>query len=201
MLGSSSTELIAVAAYVEPQNGPAPALDENGNLTLPNSSGLVSLPLTISPDAAGTFTVSLDADPELTGVAFATGLPAPDDVGVHPVGIHLAGVLTVFVGILGDMDGDLDVDFDDIDDFVLGLTDPMAYENLFGVPAFAKGDTDRDGDLDFDDIGGFVALLTGPASEGIRAVPEPSVLVVIFTALAGLATARGIGSSVGRVPR
>jgi hypothetical protein len=39
-----------------------------------------------------------------------------------------------------------DVDFDDIDDFVLGLNDPDGYELMFGVPPSYAGDTDEDRD-------------------------------------------------------
>ncbi|MFV2070318.1 MAG: hypothetical protein ACC645_25405, partial [Pirellulales bacterium] len=63
--------------------------------------------------------------------------------------------------LAGDMDFDGDVDFDDISGFVLGLSDPVAYENVYGQPPSANGDIDQDGDQDFDDIGGFVAVLNG----------------------------------------
>jgi hypothetical protein len=76
------------------------------------------------------------------------------------------------------MDCDQDVDFDDIDDFVLGLNNPAQYESKFRVAPSLKGDTDNDGDLDFDDIAGFVALLSSGEQTN---VPEPSAL-----ALAGL---------------
>jgi len=61
----------------------------------------------------------------------------------------------------GDMDLDGDVDFDDIDDFVLGLNDAAQYEATYGVPPALAGDTNADGDLDFDDIDNFVGLLIG----------------------------------------
>lgn len=77
---------------------------------------------------------------------------------------------------LGDMDCDGDVDFDDIEGLVLGLTDPVAYESLHDIPASIKGDVDGDGDLDFDDIGPFVELLIGPP---LQAVPEPGTLVLL----------------------
>jgi hypothetical protein len=80
------------------------------------------------------------------------------------------------LGIIGDMDGDGDVDFDDIDAFVLGLNDPAGYEAIFGVSPAELGDMDMDGDLDFDDISGFVAILSGGGSQ---AVPEPSTLVLM----------------------
>jgi hypothetical protein len=104
------------------------------------------------------------------------------DVGSPSVSVSGGGPL------LGDLDCDDDVDFDDISAFVLGLNDPVAYEEMFGVPSSLKGDIDGDGDLDFDDISGFVALLSAGQSGGVRtaAVPEPSSLVL---ALAGVIAA------------
>jgi len=87
---------------------------------------------------------------------------------------------------LGDMDFDDDVDFDDIDDFVLGLTNGALYENQYLVPADTHGDLDLDGDIDFDDIDDFVAILANPldAAAGQR-VPEPaSVVLFVLAALA-----------------
>ena len=53
------------------------------------------------------------------------------------------------------------LDFDDVDDFVLGITNPAQYEATYGVPGSLHGDFDGDGDLDFDDIPGFVEKLSG----------------------------------------
>ena len=66
------------------------------------------------------------------------------------------------------MDCDGDIDFDDIDPFVLGLREPDEYEEIFGLPPDVKGDTD--GDLDFDDIAGLVNIL----SNNKQTIPEPS---------------------------
>jgi hypothetical protein len=88
--------------------------------------------------------------------------------------------------IVGDLDCDGDVDFDDIDDLVLGLTDPQAYENMFDVPPSLKGDTDGDDDLDFDDIAGFVQILSGGAAQ----VPEPSSASLLWAGAAGFAVYR-----------
>lgn len=99
--------------------------------------------------------------------------------------------LDVLGGLTGDMDCDGDVDFDDIDDFVLGLQNPSDYEANFGVPPSFKGDTDGDGDQDFDDIGGFVDILQ-PA--GVQHVPEPatgSAAVVFGITVWGLVRWRG----------
>ncbi len=73
-------------------------------------------------------------------------------------------------------DCDGDVDFDDIEGLVLGLTDPAAYELLHDIPASIKGDLDSDGDLDFDDIPPFVEILIGPP---LQAVSEPGTLVLL----------------------
>lgn len=88
--------------------------------------------------------------------------------------------------LLGDMDCDDDVDFDDIDDLVLGLNMPLEYENLFGVPPQLKGDTDGDGDLDFDDIDDFVEILNHPAFIDGQSVPEPSTVALIGVAMSAL---------------
>jgi hypothetical protein len=89
----------------------------------------------------------------------------------------------------GDMDADGDVDFDDIDDFVLGLNSPPDYEGAVGLAPAVQGDADHDGDLDFDDIGNFVGILGGGRQAGLAVghiVPEPSAAVLL--ALGGLVT-------------
>ncbi len=100
----------------------------------------------------------------------------------------IAGDLTV--PVLGDMDCDGDLDFDDIDDFVLGINNPQEYENQFGVPPEAKGDADGDGDLDFDDIDDFVAILNNPLSVRTQYVPEPGTAVLLGVAMSILAWRR-----------
>ncbi len=45
------------------------------------------------------------------------------------------------------MDLDGDVDWDDVDDFVLGLSDALAYESIHGLPPAVHGDMDQDGDF------------------------------------------------------
>jgi subtilisin family serine protease len=62
---------------------------------------------------------------------------------------------------LGDLDCDGDVDFDDINPFVLALTDPVAYQAAYPNCNYLNADCDQDGDVDFDDINSFVALLGG----------------------------------------
>ncbi len=78
--------------------------------------------------------------------------------------------------VLGDMDCDGDVDFDDIDAMVLALRRPDEYESTYGVPPELKGDIDGDGDLDFDDVDpGFIDILRG----GLHSVPEPSTVNIL----------------------
>lgn len=89
--------------------------------------------------------------------------------------------------IVGDMDLDGDVDFDDIDPFVLGLNDPVAYESNYGISPATAGDTDGDGDFDFDDIPGFVTLLGGGSSLASHSIPEPASWVLLLGALCSTA--------------
>ncbi len=118
-------------------------------------------------------------------------LGGPSDLSSLGGGGNFDNVLirTGFVNPLtpGDMDCDGDVDFDDIDDFVLGLTDPGTYESTFGLPPRAKGDIDKDGDQDFDDIPGFVNILIAPDSQSI---PEPSSVLLIALAALAMASLR-----------
>ena len=94
------------------------------------------------------------------------------------------GVLSVIGDsiLLGDLDGDGDVDGVDIDPFVQILTGNLPYD-----PA---GDFDGDGDVDGVDIDPFVAALSGSgvtssALTTLAAVPEPTTLAMF--GLAGLA--------------
>lgn len=87
---------------------------------------------------------------------------------------------------VGDMDFNRQIDFDDINPFVLGLNDAERYESDFGVPAAFHGDVDGNGVFDFDDIAGFVALLGGGSDGTAAVVPEPSSLVLLLIAAAGL---------------
>lgn len=85
--------------------------------------------------------------------------------------------------LLGDMDCDGDVDFDDVDDFVLGLEDPDAYEVLYGKPALTRGDIDSDGDQDFDDVDNFVDVLSSGEGTEPRRVPEPDTGALLATSV------------------
>jgi len=89
--------------------------------------------------------------------------------------------------LLGDVNFDADIDFDDIDAMVLGLTDPNAYVATFGVDPVRRGDTNEDQDFDFDDITGFVNLLGGVAGGSrVQTVPEPATSIFALIALLGV---------------
>jgi hypothetical protein len=60
----------------------------------------------------------------------------------------------------GDLDCDGDVDFDDINPFVLALSDPAGYHAAYPDCNILNADCDGDGDVDFNDINAFVALLS-----------------------------------------
>jgi len=61
----------------------------------------------------------------------------------------------------GDLDCDGDVDFDDINPFVLALSGQAAYETQHPGCNWLNADCDSSGTVDFDDINPFVALLGG----------------------------------------
>jgi hypothetical protein len=89
-------------------------------------------------------------------------------------------------GLVGDMDLNGRLDMDDLDDFLLGLTDPAAYEAAYRVPASLRGNTDfvtfspttnlffSDLDLDYDDISRFVGHLRN-GTQPSPALPLPQV--------------------------
>ena len=64
----------------------------------------------------------------------------------------------------GDLNCDGRVNFDDINPFVLALSDPAGYAAQFPNCNILSGDVNRDGRVDFDDINPFVALLSGIAA-------------------------------------
>jgi hypothetical protein len=61
---------------------------------------------------------------------------------------------------LGDLNCDDDVSFNDIDPFVLALTDPESYQVAYPECDILRADTDGDGAITLDDIDPFVTLLT-----------------------------------------
>jgi hypothetical protein len=64
-------------------------------------------------------------------------------------------------GVLGDMNCDGAVSFNDINPFVLALTDPATWQSTYPC-SILNGDINQDGLVNFGDINPFVALLSGP---------------------------------------
>jgi len=169
-------------------------LDVQGAIALSGGALEVLLADAFAPSAGDSFDV-LDFN-SISG-AFGSIVLAPlgDSLFWDTSRLLVDGTLSVHQGALtGDMDGDGDVDFDDIGAFVLALNDPAAYEAMFGVPPAVRGDTDGDGDHDFDDIDGFVSILTSPTGDVQSVVPEPSsamLVVIAFATMVGFLGVRG----------
>lgn len=104
---------------------------------------------------------------EINYAAIAADVPAFSIRNEHPLDPEQpndGGNLELFLAlgpITGDMDCDGDVDFDDINPFVLALSGEAGYEAAYPDCQWLNGDTDGDGDVDFDDINGFVGLIGG----------------------------------------
>ncbi len=64
--------------------------------------------------------------------------------------------------VLGDLNCDGVLDFDDINPFVLALTNLPAYQHRYPGCPMANRDINQDGHFDFGDINPFVRLLTQP---------------------------------------
>ena len=62
---------------------------------------------------------------------------------------------------LGDTNCDHNVDFGDINPFILALIDPAGYTSAYPSCPLANADINGDGSVDFADINPFIALLTG----------------------------------------
>lgn len=87
----------------------------------------------------------------------------------------------------GDLNGDRLVNTEDINPFVLALTNAAGFAAAWpDVDRLAAGDINGDGNLDTEDINPFVAALTGGANAGAPAViPEPATLILLL-ALTGV---------------
>jgi hypothetical protein len=62
---------------------------------------------------------------------------------------------------LGDLNCDGIIDFDDINPFILALSDPATYQAAYPNCNVLNGDCNGDGIIDFDDINPFIAILSG----------------------------------------
>jgi len=86
-------------------------------------------------------------------------------------------VLSDLAALLGDINGNGDVNNLDINPFVLALTDEQRFIDEFGYAPSEVGDINGDGEFNNLDINGFVNLLTSGSS--VRAVPEPGSIALL----------------------
>ena len=98
------------------------------------------------------------------GLFDATGISADGAViagyGFDPQGFQEGWVVRLRFA-RGDLNCDGVVNFDDINPFVLALSDPAGYHAAFPDCDIMNGDINGDGRVDFEDINPFVALLAG----------------------------------------
>ncbi len=98
------------------------------------------------PDFVGDFKVVMDCYVHCSFVALR---------------VDTLNAATSLCPLKGDLDCDGAVGFGDINPFVLGLLDPVAYAASFPDCDIMNGDINVDGEFDFADINPFVNLLTG----------------------------------------
>jgi len=146
-----------------------------GDVALWNAEGIADLTYDLAPSAGfgapgGTF-VSVAGDPANQHIitmdtstigpvngTLVISANAPDKPSRV---VTLVGEVTEPAGDPGDLDCDGDIDFDDINPFVLALNGESAYLAQYPECRWLNADCDEDGDVDFDDINPFVALLGG----------------------------------------
>ncbi len=85
----------------------------------------------------------------------------------------------------GDFDGSGTVDTQDINPFILALTNPGQYQTQYGVDPVVY-DTNNDDVINTEDINPFIIILTGGGQSAI--IPEPATFGLL--AMGGLALAR-----------
>jgi hypothetical protein len=96
-------------------------------------------------------------------------LVKPDSPSPLPSGDGVPGgsaVATFYVTVAGDLNCDGTTNFDDINPFVLILSNPEAWQQTYPDCPFLNGDINGDGSVNFADINPFVALLAGQQRPG-----------------------------------
>ncbi len=94
------------------------------------------------------------------------------------------GWVASLTGEIGDYNQSGDTNTEDINPFILALTNPTAYAAAYPW-VFAPGiDPNGDGKINTEDINGFIAALTGGARSSATPAPEPSAMIVLCLAAA-----------------
>ena len=160
-------QMVQLLDHWPPIPPPKPQYSRNGlkqaaapqDITLaPGGTQFVTRTMTLDPESAG----------RLSDVRFVAWAQLPSTA--WPAQVFQAAIRAwPFEPPLGDMDGDFLINMADVDDFVLALVDPAAYEAQHpDLDPMEQGDIDQDGLLNGLDIGPFILLLT---SLGVDAVP------------------------------
>ncbi len=177
-------------AYSDPKGTFMKLVGDNPFLYTPPAVHLHDLALDVSEcnyPAPGQWFTVLESDPGTywpsgsKNVYFRAGTPPEWEVRcVHPMPSGSEKKVQIRYNLLvGDMDLSGVINTDDVDPFVLAMTEPNAYIATYGRDPNLWGDCDGSGKLDADDITPFVALVTGG-----QAIPEPVTLALL--ALGGL---------------
>ncbi len=155
-----------------PDNNPATWPDNDYHLTTSslcidagdNVNPALRDPLDLDNDGSVTDPLPTDRD----GLARYVDTPGTPDTGrgtapIVDIGAYeYGGTVSLPPGPWpGDSNCDGAINFDDIDAFVLALSDPATYHAVYPDCDILNADCNNDGTLDFDDIDSFVALLSG----------------------------------------
>ncbi len=136
----------------------SPAIDAGSNIDPPRDWA------DLDADACLTEAVPVDAD----GLARFVDDPTTPDSGAGVAPLVDMGAYEFAANAFpppgpcpADLNCDGAIDFEDIDPFVLAISDAVAYSVAFPACYLLSADANNDGSLDFDDINAFVAVLSG----------------------------------------
>ncbi len=100
-------------------------------------------------------------------------------------------MMLTWADLVGDFNGDGNVNLADVPLFVQALVDRAAFDTAFpALDADLIGDVNQDGTFDLGDIGLFSGLFNGPTPASAQAIPEPTTLSLAVVLLLGIAIRR-----------